>query len=153
MPQYNEAFLKVSKEHTIVKKYIWDLKSVLESDNCVQLQEAIQNIKADLLDHFNLEERIIFPAALICLPSLEMADRIIRLSREHGVFESDVPTIIQFVECHDPNQPISQELGMFIQNFIERLETHARIEMDELFPKMDQDKRCLKVIQDLLEET
>lgn len=153
MPQYNEAFLKVSKEHTIVKKYIDNLKSVLESDNCVQLQEAVKNMKADLIDHFNLEERIIFPTALICLPSLEMADRIIRLSREHGAFESDVPTMLQFVECHDPDQPIGQELKTFILHFIERIERHARIEMEDLFPKMDRNKRCLKIIQDLLEET
>ncbi|HDQ45695.1 MAG TPA: hemerythrin domain-containing protein [bacterium] len=153
MPKYSEAFLKASKEHVIVNQYVSKLKAVLESEDGIRLRQAVATLEADLTDHFNLEERILFPTALLCLPSLEMADRILGLTREHGVFESDVQAILHVVRSPETDRAIPPELKTRVQDFIDRLDAHARIEMDDLFPKMDRDKRSLAVIRDLLTET
>lgn len=153
MPNFDQAFLRVSKEHAIMQEYVSDLRQVVESNDCRKLQKITENIRADFEDHFQIEEKIIFPAALLCLTTLETADLIITLSKEHGLFECDVQTIIQFVDCESKNNSISTELKVFLEGFINRLEKHAKREMDELFPKLDTDKRAQKIIQDLLKET
>ena len=154
--QFTNAFLQISKEHKIVKEFITDFKSLIDAGpqagNLQTLKDKTKILKEDLFEHFQLEEQVLFPAALLAMPSVELADRILLLTREHGAFERDVMTLKQIVACHpekDPNIP--QNTLDFLVTFVENLESHTRIEMDELFPRMDQNKKCTEVIRDFVD--
>lgn len=153
MPKFDQAFLKVSKEHTIMQDYGAEIARVIAEDDCAELQRITKNIRSDFEDHFQLEEKIIFPAALLCLSSLEISDLIISLTKEHGLFECDIQTIVQFVDCEAKNNTISSELKTYLEDFVSRLEAHGKREMEDLFPRLDNDKRARQIIQDLLSET
>lgn len=154
--KFTDAFLQVSKEHIIYQQYINQLKDLIhegtDAGNFDLLKKIVLNIKNDLLDHFQLEEQVLFPAALLSLPSVEMADQILLLTREHGAFERDTETLIQIVNCQPAdNQDIPQQLIDFLKTYTDNLDQHARTEMDELFPKLDADKKCIEVIRDFVE--
>ncbi len=154
--KFTDAFLQLSKEHIIYQQYINQLNDLIQEGTDVGnfnlLKKIVLNIKNDLLDHFQLEEQVLFPAALLSLPSVAMADQILYLTREHGAFERDTETLIQIVKCQPGDNPdIPQLLIDFLKTYTDNLDKHARTEMEDLFPKLDEDKRCIEIIRDFVE--
>lgn len=153
--KFDNAFLKISKEHQIVQRYTDLFGKLVQSGpragNFAALSDVVKTLKQDLSDHFQLEEQVLFPAALLALPSVDMADQILLLTREHGAFERDTATLIQIVTCHPQDNPdIPQETLDFLKTYTDNLKKHAQMEMSDLFPKMDADKRCREVIREFI---
>ena len=96
--QVNEKYLNASKEHTQVFDYLDTFKFYLKRGNTdftvKDVKKTLTRFEKDIKDHFRLEEEVLFPAALVCMPSLEVIDQILALQKEHGYFEKDLETLI-----------------------------------------------------------
>ncbi|MBN2104031.1 hemerythrin domain-containing protein [bacterium] len=145
-------FIRIAQEHEIVLDYLEKLKSMLNlapRDRLQKLREMLPVFKSDMRHHFQIEERFLFPAALLAMPSVELVDRVLMLQKEHGYTERDMDILEKMVE----NEPEETEaIFQLMSDIIEDTERHAKIEMDDIFPKMDADKKCQKIISGIILE-
>ena len=148
-------YLKASQEHTIVYEYLDTLRSRINDEHAEaglpQLKETLHAFEKAIQDHFELEEQALFPAALTCLPDLDVIDTVLCLQKEHGHLERDLDNILTLLQ----NQPsdkiaIPPKLIDNLKKYIELMDTHAHEEIDLLFNKMDQPKACQKLIKGLI---
>ena len=150
----DEKFLKISQEHTLILDYIVQFEELLAKDASsgavADLTAILPSFEKDIEEHFLLEEEILFPAALTCLKDLDVIDRVLLLQKEHGYFERDLEFICRLVENH-PNdaKKMSAECYQRLQAYTEALREHARVEMEDIFAKMDKSRQCQKLIEGL----
>ena len=144
-------FLKIAQEHEIVMAHLSKLKEILK-DRKNGLGEMLPVFKSDMRQHFRIEERFLFPAALLSMPSIELVDMIMALGKEHGYTERDIQTLESLIEKKSDGSSAEDILDL-LEKIIGDIEKHALIEIDQLFPKMESDKKCRKIIQGILLET
>jgi iron-sulfur cluster repair protein YtfE (RIC family) len=146
-------FLKIAQEHEIVMAHLSKLKEILKNprDGLKRLEEMLSVFQSDMRHHFKIEERFLFPAALLSMPTIEIVDMIMMLEKEHGYTERDIQTLKSLVENH-PEGSSAEEIMDLLEKIAADIEKHALIEIEDLFPKMDDNKRCRKIIQGILLE-
>jgi iron-sulfur cluster repair protein YtfE (RIC family) len=149
-------FLKIAQEHEQVLDYLDRIKHFLDPGKTAADFSEIQNLftkfKPDILHHFKIEERFLFPAALLSMPEIELTDMILTLQKEHGFFERDIGMIENAISENPAGNRIPDELKKLLKKLIADLENHAAIELDQLFPRMDANKKCSKIIKGILLE-
>lgn len=146
----DRQYLKISREHQIVKDYILKFQNILfeEKSNTMKLlRNAFKHFEEDMISHFRLEEIFIFPTALLCIPDITTADLVLKLQKEHGYFERDLKAILQMIEdtpkpVKEIPDPIKKVIGSFSTSFIH----HAENEMNVLYPEIDNNKRANEII-------
>jgi len=148
----DEQFLRLSMEHTLIKDYIQTFENILcDSDDPISFQKFIKimkRFKKDLLDHFNLEERVLFPAALSCLSSLEIVDTVLLMTKEHGYLERDLDLILGIMQQKKSSKPaLPDDLQEPLKVFTQFLKKHAQIEMESVFRPMDESRRCGRILK------
>jgi hemerythrin-like domain-containing protein len=146
-----EAFLKLSMEHTQVLDHLQQLQAILNGKKTgmgKQLAKEAALFTKDMRKHFELEEMVLFPTAMICIPELENIDRVLVLQKEHGVFETEIEALLQVLAnpAQMKKRP-SDALIRRVQALIRRLKRHADIEMLDLFPRLDDSRRAQKIIR------
>jgi len=147
----DEQFLRLSMEHTLIYDYIHMFEKMLcESSSKISLQklpDTLKKFKKDLLDHFNLEERVLFPAALSCLYSLEIVDTVLLAQKEHGYFERDLDLILGIMKKKSSKSAQSDDLYERLKVFTQHLKNHAIIEMESVFRPMDESRKCSRLLK------
>jgi iron-sulfur cluster repair protein YtfE (RIC family) len=146
-------FLKIAQEHEIVMAHLSKLKEILKNprDGLKMLEEILPVFQSDMRQHFKIEERFLFPAALLSMPSVEIVDMITILVKEHGYTERDIQALKSLVE-NQPDGSSAEEIMDLLEKITGDIEKHALIEIEDLFAKMDNNKRCRKIIQGILLE-
>jgi len=146
-------FIKIAQEHEVVMQYIDKLKNISKQPaekKMAQLHELWPAFQSDMKHHYKIEERFLFPAALLTMPSIELIDMMLTLQKEHGYSERDMARMKALLDSQTVDTAsVSQLLGTMIQD----LEEHARIEMEQLFPQMDKNKKCRELIRGILLES
>ena len=149
--QINEKYLLASKEHTQVYEYLETFKSFIKKGNknftVKDLKKTLTRFEKDIKDHFRLEEEVLFPAALVCMPSLDVIDQVLALQKEHGYFEKDLETLIILAGKYQKRSALINAVSALMKSFIASMQNHARIEIEEIFNKMDNTSRCKKLIK------
>lgn len=149
--QVNEKYLIASKEHTQVFNYLDTFKSYLKRGNTdftvKDVKKTLTRFEKDIKDHFKLEEEVLFPAALVCMPSLEVIDQILSLQKEHGYFEKDLETLLILAGKYQKRKALIHAISALLKSFIGMMKAHARVEIEEIFHKMDNTNRCKKLIK------
>ena len=155
--ELTQNFLRISQEHTLIYEYIEKLEKIINrqkhSKLFTKLKSIVLKLENDIYDHFILEERVFFPTTLLCIPSLETIDLVLKLQKEHGFLERDMQKILDFI--HDqPNkdQAIHEPLLAILRQFVKILKDHADEEINTLFPKLEADKKSNEVIKDLVKK-
>ncbi|MBN1783051.1 hemerythrin domain-containing protein [bacterium] len=152
----NGKFLKIAQEHEVVLEYLEKLKILLENNDLSysfkQLKSMLPEFKSEMRHHFKIEEHFLFPAALLCVPSIELVDMIMVLQKEHGFVERDIDTLERMFEDNPKATQMNEAMTGLLKTMIRDIEKHARIEIDHLFPKMDACKKCRKIIKGILLE-
>jgi len=147
----SEAFLKLSMEHTQVLDHLKQLQAILKGKKTGmgrRLGRETAAFARDLRKHFELEEMVLFPTAMICIPALENIDRVLVLQKEHGIFETEMEDLLQVLRNPaQMNKRPSDALIRCFQSLIRRLKKHADIEMRDLFPRLDDSRRAQKIIR------
>ncbi|MBN1894801.1 hemerythrin domain-containing protein [bacterium] len=146
-----EAFLKLSMEHVQVLDHIQKLQDVLNGKKTgmgVRLRKEAALFARDMRRHFELEEMVLFPTAMICIPALENIDRVLVLQKEHGAFETEMDDLLEVLTnpAQMKKRP-SDALIRRVQSLIRRIRKHADIEMRDLFPRLDDSRRAQKIIR------
>ena len=148
----DEQFLRLSMEHTLIKDYIQTFENILcDSDDPGSFQKFIKimkRFKKDLLDHFNLEERVLFPASLSCLSSLDIVDTVLLMQKEHGYLERDLDLILGVMQKKKSSKPaLPDGMQEQLKVFTQFLKKHALIEMESVFRPMDESRRCGRILK------
>jgi len=147
----DRQYLKISREHQIVKDYFLKFQQILfeeKSNTMKMLRKSVKHFEEELLSHFRLEEIFIFPTALLCIPDITTVDLVLKLQKEHGLFERDMKTLLTMIEdtpgtVKEIPDPIRTALSSLTTAFIH----HAENEMNVLFPEIDNDERANKIIE------
>ena len=148
----DEQFLRMSMEHTLILDSIRSFEEILSKPGAPQsllnLKEEMKTFETDCRDHFNLEEEVLFPAALACLSSLEIVDTVLLMQKEHGYLERDLEGLLILIQ----NQPkkmsaIPEQLKDSMKSFCSLLKKHADVEMEDLFRPMDESRHCRKFLK------
>jgi len=142
---------RLAREHQIINRYVKDFenKFAINDPNILfaKLSDFSKAMERELVRHFELEELIFFPAALIGNPDYNTTLLVLKLQKEHGALERDLETICRFVNSgvqdHDRINPI---LLKKINRFFDILKIHARTELTELFPLIDSTPASKKLL-------
>ena len=98
----DEQYLRLSMEHTLILDAIQGFEEILSKPGAPQsfptLKEKMKTFETDCRDHFDLEERVLFPAALACLSSLEIVDTVLLMQKEHGYLERDLDGLLTLIQ-------------------------------------------------------
>jgi hemerythrin-like domain-containing protein len=148
----NEQFLRLSMEHTLIIEYIGSFEKIIRKSNTAgsfpEFKKVMKVFKKDILDHFNLEERVLFPAALACLTSLEIVDTVLSLQKEHGYLERDLDSLYGHIRKQERTmQTLSVNLVSLLKAFTRMLKNHAQIEIESVFRPMDENRRCGRILR------
>lgn len=135
-------------EHEIIVQAAHVFGAALEQGNVPRLVKQADRLwdflVREMKNHFELEERIFFPAFCLSIHSAEIARVVLQLQKEHGYFEKDAELLKQFLAGKDLESAL--ENRVFEETFsvlVQRLTKHALRETNELFPLIDSNRRCL----------
>jgi iron-sulfur cluster repair protein YtfE (RIC family) len=111
-----------------------------------ELRKIVEPFKEKMLMHQQLEEQVIFSAALETIPTDTIIRTVLHLQKEHGYFESSLDSIIQNLQLLEE----SQQNRLLIENEIKKLvlniKKHSLMEIKNLFPALSTNPRCSQLI-------
>ena len=145
---------KLANEHKLIADYVAKFskgKSQKDKAFFSNLQSFFQFLKKDLLRHFELEELVIFPAAVNGAPSYETTLAVLHLQKDHGRLENQFNQLLGR-ESEMAPQKLNASLVKEMGNFFENLKNHAKYELTELFPAIDQHNQCKNLIEQYLDD-
>lgn len=146
----NNFVLAREPEHKYILETLGELEAILRLSTAEELVPGLKSIIFDFKEkveiHQNLEEKVIFLAALEALPGKSVILPILRLQREHGVITATIDSII-FKLLHvfiddSMRVKISDELSQLVI----LIKKHSMLEIQELFPIISQSIRCKQLI-------
>jgi hypothetical protein len=110
------------------------------------VREVTGFLQNDLWRHFRNEETLIFPAALLALPSFEMTQLVLGLQRDHGALWAEAESLVSRFGA-DPSASFG--FATEVKRLVDRLKQHARVELTELFPRIQASATALALLEDL----
>jgi len=146
------AVAKIAGEHRLISDYVERFASAHENRDKAFFKELggfMALMQRDLADHFSLEERVIFPAAVNGLKDHDITLMVLNLQKEHGSLETRLSEIMEnryAIVSGRMENPIIETIADFLRD----LGGHAKIEMHDLFPAMDKNIRCKTLMQRFL---
>ncbi|MGM0453385.1 MAG: hemerythrin domain-containing protein [Thermodesulfobacteriota bacterium] len=150
----DNAIAKLSQEHKLIADYVAKFskgKSQKDKAFFAQLNQFIEFLKKDLLKHFELEEYVFFPAAVNGSPSYDTALLVLNFQKEHGILEKELEAILARQNEIGPGK-LDAALLKSIGSFFEKLKVHAKRELIELFPLIDENDHCKSLVRQYLDE-
>ena len=153
----NNFILARSQEHKLILESLGEVESCLKfssADELIgKLKPVMQNFKSSVLKHQMLEEKVIFSAGLRSIPTESVVNLILQLSKEHGIFEAAIDSIID--KLNFPGDPTRTRL--LIENEVKKIVTvlkkHSLLEVKELFPLLAANPACRTMIDNLANKT
>ena len=151
----DEILSRLLKEHELIDSYTKTLQKYNNEGDKSQLQTHIVRLidffETDLIKHFAIEERYIFPAILLNSPSLENIGTTLKLTNAHGALTLEAENINDALKVTLENeQAISNQLSEHLQGFMEKLKGHAQEEMQTLYPMVSRSPQTVTSICSLL---
>ena len=150
----DNAILKLSKEHQIIADYVVRFSRNMKNPDPTfqeELQSFLSFLKKDLTNHFRMEEILFFPAALNGDPTYTTSLLVLNLQKEHGVLETRLKSI-QAMEKRLKEKNWSDDALQKIGDFLEDIKNHARKEVTELFPLIDENEKCVALLKEYAAE-
>ncbi len=152
----NNAIAKISKEHKIITDYVVVFNSKSEEKDQEffhGLNRFIEFLKKDLLKHFRIEELIFFPAAILGEKAYDTTLMVMNLQKDHGLLECRLNALIREIKDHkvDPTN-LRDEALLQIKEFLEALKVHAKRELLELYPMLDENPRSKALMKSYFQE-
>jgi iron-sulfur cluster repair protein YtfE (RIC family) len=156
IPSVSNIIAKLSGEHKIITDYVVKYNEKLKQKDeefFNTLNEFLDFLKQDLLKHFEIEELVFFPAAILGAPSYETTLMVMSLQKEHGSLEKQLQLLIKELKDSGVTRDRFNDMGQeLFKNFFEQLKIHAKRELIELFPMIDENPRSRSLIKSFAEE-
>jgi iron-sulfur cluster repair protein YtfE (RIC family) len=147
----NNMVAKISKEHKIITDYVivfFEKIKKKDKEFVDGLNEFVNFLKKDLLRHFNIEELVFFPAAILGAAAYESTLMVMNLQKDHGALEKQLQAIIELSKNADLSQEsLNQAMIASLETFFKQLKIHVKREMIELFPMIDENPRSRSLLK------
>ncbi|HNV69519.1 MAG TPA: hemerythrin domain-containing protein, partial [Candidatus Ozemobacteraceae bacterium] len=146
--------LKVAREHDLIVDQLGELERVLVRSGPAAalplMSQALPGFAEAMRQHFFFEERIFYPALATTIPTAGIIERILLLQKEHGLMEERLRLLTQLIQAPCPSAEafvalVHHEL-LDLVNLVKR---HAVVEITDIFPRINQNPLCLKMVLDL----
>ncbi len=145
----NNVVARLAQEHHIITDYVVKFnKKINERDErfVEELHDFLSFLKKDLIRHFQMEELIFFPAAAVGAPDYDTLLMVMSLQKDHGALEIRLKRIIAATDARAVSgldSPMLKKLSLFFDD----LKDHARRELTELFPLINENPRCKELMK------
>jgi len=142
-----DPLMRLVKDHEKVSEFLEDMRQVM---NFLHDEEAWSKIKPiedffqqNIIDHFEFEEKKIFPPILLKAATPESIKLILELQREHGIILAKLEEFqwIASKSVIPPDEKTSAELNFVARKIIDILLMHASKEDDNLLPVLEKNKQ------------
>jgi iron-sulfur cluster repair protein YtfE (RIC family) len=152
----NNMAAKLAQEHKIITDYIAKLTEKLKTNDkefFSELSAFISLLEKDLFQHFEMEEKVFFPAAIMGAAAYESTLMIMQFQKDHGALEKQLQWLIETSKTSGIN---SAAMGAVVieslKDFFTRLKIHVKREMIELFPMINENPRSRSLLKSYAEE-
>jgi|GEM_PF-2157731 len=140
--EMENVLLKISGEHKVITHFVVGLQDMMKdhdpSAEPAEYEAILNLMKKDLTTHFEIEEKIYFKIGLTHMPA-EHHGLITELTNEHEDMREKLDRIIDFIEeCSRTNAPVNKNLKALLTELLEQIKEHARKEITDLFPFMEE---------------
>lgn len=146
----NNYVLARSKEHKLILETLGELESVLHLSSrdelVTKLKSIIETFQKRILIHQQMEEKVIFQAALEVLHSEKIVALTLRLQKEHGQFTATIESLIFKIWNMDFNDNLLMRLSNELKDLTTAIKKHSLTEVKELFPILSNNLRCKQLI-------
>lgn len=146
----NNFILARAQEHKLILETVGEMEACLKFNSAnemiAELRKIAEPFKEKLIMHQQLEEQVIFSAALETMPSDTTIRTILHLQKDHGYFESTLDSIIHGLWNLEENNQNRQMIEHQIKKLISQLKKHSLLEVKNLFPVLSKNPKCSQLI-------
>ncbi len=140
-----DPLIRLVKDHENISEFLEDVGEMdfLHDENAWRKIKPIQEFfQRNIINHFEFEEKNVFPDILLKLATLESVKLILELQKEHGVILTKLWEflIITSKKITPVDKETSTELNSIGRKIIHLLLTHASKEDDSLLPIMEKNR-------------
>ncbi|MGM0600923.1 MAG: hemerythrin domain-containing protein [Candidatus Rifleibacteriota bacterium] len=151
----NNFILARAQEHKLILETVGEMEACLKfnsADEMIQqLRQLVEPFKEKLTMHQQLEEQVIFSAALETVPADTTISTILQLQKDHGYFEATLDSIIYNLWNLEENNQNRQMIEHEIKKLLSQLKKHSLLEIKNLFPVLSKNPKCSQLIHHFAE--
>jgi len=157
-PEINNSILKLSNEHKVFLDVLEKLERILlETDNrkmLADLEACTEHLQEQLAAHFSFEENVLFKAFLVGIPTDRTVEKVLGLVKQHGVMLNHLQYWRGLAAVHhaENSAQIRFQHQMMV-HFVDLLKVHVKTEIEEIYPMIAQNPRCLQLIATMTVDT
>jgi len=152
----NNEIAKISREHKIITEYVVKFNQSLKNRDkkfFKGIADFFDFLEKDLLLHFQFEEIVIFPTAIVGESKYDNILMVMTLQKEHGMIENQLKNLMSEIKgLKQSHKKLTMELINKIKLFFNDLKTHAKREMTELFPMVDANPKSKALLKIYIKE-
>ncbi len=148
----NNAVARLSKEHTVIVEFADKFKKAKQENSPTldkDIKEFVKFLESNLREHFELEELLFFPAAILGSQSYETTLLVLNFEKEHGMLETMLSSLLDELK---QTGKIDKELLERFEDFFRQLKLHAKRELIELFPCIDENVKSKALLMRFAQE-
>ena len=147
---------KIAKEHQLINNYIVTFNKAYKTKDPEFFKGLVKFFKfleKDLLAHNRFEEVVVFPAFIVGETTYTNVLLVTGLQKEHGILEEQLGHLAQEVRrVAKSGESMTNKLMGKIKNFIDLLAVHAKREMVDLFPAMNENSKAMALLRVYIKE-
>ena len=152
----NNLTLKLAQEHKLITDYIVKLSDKLKSNDRGFIDEFssfLSLLEKDLFTHFETEEKVFFPAAIMGAAAYETTLMVMQLQKDHGALEKELRSLVETSKISGIKpEMLNEAMLALIKDFFTRLKVHVKREMIELYPMINENPRSRALLKTYIEE-
>lgn len=147
---------KIAKEHQIINNYVATFNKAHKTKDPEFFKGLVKFFKfleKDLLAHNRFEEVVVFPAFIVGETTYGNVLLVTGLQKEHGILEEQLEHLAQEVHrVAKTGESMTNKLMGKIKNFIDLLSVHAKREMVDLYPAMNESSQTMELLKVYIKE-
>jgi len=142
-----DLLTKLINDHEEVSEFLDNLREIMDFLHDKEAWDRITPVedffKRKVIDHFEFEEKNIFPVCLLNLASPELVKLILELQKDHGVILTKTEDFLRRATANirSPNEETTADLKLKGKEILDILLVHASKEDDDLIPIIEKNKK------------
>ncbi len=147
---------KLIQDHHTITDQVTRLSEKLktkDSEFFKEFKEFISFLEKDLIPHFEIEEKVFFPAAIMGASAYETTLMVMQLQKDHGALEKQILSLMETSKTTGfAPETLNEAMLQTVKDFFSRLKIHVKRELIELLPLIDENPRSRSLLKSYAEE-